>query len=84
MQDNFVFQWDTNLGDTFENPGTGGAGFVDYHSMVYDLSTNPIDGSPLQQGISHVSIVARMVPEPSTLVMGLLFGALGLYNRYRA
>ncbi len=84
-QDNFVFQWDTSAGDTLENPGTGGAGFVDYHSMVYDLNTNPLNGSSLQQGISHVSIVARMVvPEPSTLVMGLLFGALGLYNRYRA
>jgi hypothetical protein len=84
-QDNFVFQWDTSAGDTLENPGTGGAGFVDYHSMVYDLNINPADESSLQQGISHVSIVARMlVPEPSTLLMGLLFGTLGLYNRSRA
>ena len=82
-QDNFVYQWDTSQGDTFENPGTGGAGFVDYHSMVYDLRTNPVDGSSLQQGISHVAIVARMVPEPTTLGMSLLGGALALIALYR-
>ena len=82
-QDNFVFQWDTSNGDTFEDPGTGGEGFVDYHSMVYDMTTNPITGSPIQQGISHVSIVGRMVPEPSALALTCwsVFGVIGLMRR---
>lgn len=80
-EDNFVFQWDTSQGDTFEDPGTGGDGFVDYHSMVYDMTTNPIDGSALMTGVSHVAVVARMVPEPGTFVMALLLAAMGFACR---
>ena len=82
-RDNFIYQWDTSKGDTFEDPGTGGVGFVDYHSMVFDLTKDPLDGSTIQQGISHVAIVARIVPEPSFFAMTWLslIGALGLMRR---